>query len=75
MRSWLSCVDSQEGVRTDRMMALVYYLPLSRPEILQRGCQMLYFLDPGRFSCSSVFQATFDERLPHRETVLGQSNR
>lgn len=68
-------MDSQEGVRTDRMIALVYYLPLSHPEILQRGCQMRYFLDPGRFSCSSVFHATFDEWLPYRETVLGQSNR
>lgn len=74
MRSWLSCMDSQEGVRTDRMMALVYYLPVSRPEILQWGCQMHYFLDPGCFSCSSVLEATFDEWLPHQESVLGHSN-
>lgn len=76
MRAWLSCMSSQEGVRTDRMMGLVYFLPVSCPEILQRGCQMRYFLDPGCFSYIAVcFKQTFDEWLPHQESVLGQSNR
>lgn len=57
------------------MMALVYCLPVSHPEILQRGvrCVILWIL--GASAVALCFKRIFDEWRPHQESVLGQSNR